>query len=364
MLRALETGDTSGDNEFTYRCHDWLKAKTGMHAAYLNPSGTHSLELACLTMGVKPGDEVIMPSFTFAATANCVAIRGATCVFVDVRPDTMNIDETLIEDAITERTVGILPIDYAGIPAEYDRIGEIAARHGLWVIADAAQSLMSTYKGCPAGGLADLSCFSFQDTKNFSLGEGGAILCSTEALAFTAERIRENGTNRQRYVRGELDKYTWDTVGSSYLAPDTDAGNLLGQFEIADEITQDRLNTWDYYYERLAPLAGEGLISLPTVPDHVRHNGHIFYFKTRDVDTRTELLYAMQRDEIGALSHYLPLHSCPAGLRHGRFHGEDRWTTAESEKIVRLPIYYQIAREDLDTVVRKVYEFYERGAKK
>jgi dTDP-4-amino-4,6-dideoxygalactose transaminase len=358
MLRALETGDTSGDNEFTYKCHDWLKEKTGMHMAYLTTSGTHSLELACLTLGLSPGDEVIMPSFTFAATANCAAVRGAVCVFVDIRPDTMNIDEKLIEDAITDKTVGIIPIDYAGVPAEMDEINAIAKKHGLWVVSDAAQSLMSEYRGRPAGSLADISCISFQDTKNFSLGEGGAIICSTEDLSFKAERIRENGTNRQRYIRGELDKYTWDAVGSSYLAPDTDAGNLLGQLEIAEEITQNRLDTWNYYYERLKPLAGKGLISLPFVPGHIKHNAHIFYYKTSDVDTRTEFLYRMQSQKIGALSHYVPLHSCPAGIEHGRFHGEDRYTTAESEKLVRLPIYYGIERGDLDTVLANIYEFY------
>lgn len=218
---------------------------------------------------------------------------------------------------------------------------------------------MSTYKGRPAGSLADLSCFSFQDTKNFSLGEGGAIICSTEELAFKAERIRENGTNRQRYIRGELDKYTWDVVGSSYLAPDTDAGNLLGQLEIADEITQDRIDTWNYYYETLTPLAEKGLLTLPTVPEHIQHNGHIFYFKTTDVDTRTQLLYRMQKEEIGAMSHYLPLHSCPAGRACGRFHGEDKYTTSESEKLVRLPIYYQIGRENLDIVIDRIYKFYK-----
>jgi len=359
MLRTLETGDTSGDNEFTFQCHEWLEKNTGMQAAYLNPSGTHSLELACLTLDLKSGEEVILPSFTFAATANAVAIRGATCVFVDIRPDTMNIDEGLIEDAITDKTVGIMPIDYAGIPAEMDKINEIARKHGLWVVADSAQSLMSTYKGRPAGSLADISCFSFQDTKNFSLGEGGAILLSNEDLAFKAERIRENGTNRQRYIRGELDLYTWDAIGSSYLAPDTDAGNLLGQLEIADEITKNRLETWSYYYERLTPLREKDIIKLPFVPEHIKHNGHMFYFKTKNVDIRTELLHMMREREIGAKSHYLPLHTCPAGLRHGRFHGEDLYTTSESELIVRLPIYYKISRVDLDTVIDTIYEFYE-----
>ncbi|MDR0853568.1 MAG: dTDP-4-amino-4,6-dideoxygalactose transaminase [Clostridiales Family XIII bacterium] len=358
-LETLETGNTPGDNPFTFRVNDWFKEKIGMHATYVVTSGTHALELACFALDVKPGDEVIMPSFTFAATANAVAIRGGICVFVDIRPDTMNIDENLIEAAITDKTVGIIPIDYAGIPAEMDTINAIAKKHGLWVVVDAAQSLMSTYKGRPVGSLADMSCISFHGTKNFSMGEGGALTIADEKHAFTAERIRENGTNRQRYIRGELDKYTWDAVGSSYLGSDTAAANLFGQLEVADEITQNRVDAWNYYAEKLKPLEDKGLIELQKIPEYATGNGHIFYFKTNDVDTRTELLYQMQEAKIGAMSHYVPLHSCPAAKEHARFVGEDKYTTTESEKLVRLPIYYQISKEDLDTVIAKVYEFYE-----
>ncbi len=358
IRQAVENQKICGDGEFTRKCSEWIERKTGTAKCLLTTSCTHATELAALLSKVGPGDEVIMPSYTFVSTADAFVLRGAVPVFVDIRPDTMNIDETLIEDAITERTKAIVPVHYAGVGCEMDEICRIAAKHSLLVIEDAAQGIMATYKGKALGAIGDFGCYSFHETKNFSCGEGGALLIAHEKDIEDAEIFREKGTDRSKFYRGQVDKYRWQNYGSSYLPSELNAAYLYAQLELADEITAARLAIWNQYYERLAPLGKAGKITLPYVPEHCVHNGHMFYIKTADLAERTELIDYLKEKGIMAVFHYVPLHSAPAGLKFGRFSGEDRYTTRESERLLRLPLYYGLKAEEVDYIADQVLQFY------
>lgn len=347
-----------GDGPFTHRCNEWLEKKTGTAKALLTTSCTHATELAALLSDIKEGDEVIMPSYTFVSTADAFVLRGAVPVFVDIRPDTMNLDETKIEAAVTERTRAIAPVHYAGVSCEMDKIMEVAEKYGLTVIEDAAQGILSTYKGKALGTIGDYGCFSFHETKNYSMGEGGALLIRDERNVERAEIIREKGTNRAKFFRGQIDKYTWVDAGSSYLPGDMNAAYLMAQFDRADEVFEDRMRSWKLYEELLKPLADQGKIELPYIPDHCTHNAHMFYIKARDLEERTALIQYLKEHDIQAVFHYIPLHSAPAGERFGRFHGEDVHTTKESERLARLPMYYGLKEEQVRYIADKVTEFY------
>ena len=349
-----------GDGPFSKKCHSWIENTCGTQKALLTTSGTTALEMSALLSGIKPGDEVILPSFTFSSTATAFVLAGAKLVFVDVRPDTMNIDETKIENAITERTRIVVPVHYAGVSCEMDSIMDIARRHNLLVVEDAAQGVMSTYKGKALGTMGDFGCFSFHETKNYSMGEGGAILIRDAKYNDRAEIIREKGTNRQRFLRGQVDKYTWEDYGSSYLPSDMNAAYLWGELEAADLINDNRLANWNAYYEGLAALRDEGKIELPVVPPECTHNGHMFYIKCKDLDERTALTAHLKEMGIAAAFHYVPLHSAPAGIRFGRFSGEDRFTTIESNRLLRLPMYYGLTDSDRGRVISEIKTFYQR----
>jgi dTDP-4-amino-4,6-dideoxygalactose transaminase len=360
---AVEQGKISGDGPFTARCSRWLAESIGVSHAFLTTSGTHALEMAALLLEIDEGDEVIMPSYTFVSTANAFVLRGAKVVFVDVRPDTMNIDERLIEAAITDRTKAIAVVHYAGVACEMDTILEIAARHGIKVVEDAAQGLMSTYKGRPLGGLGEFGCLSFHETKNYSMGEGGALVTHNRSLSEMAEIIREKGTDRSRFFRGQVDKYTWVDKGSSYLPSELNAAYLWGQLEVADKINEDRLRSWDLYHESLRDLETEGRIERPVIPEGCAHNGHMYYVKTADIDERSRLIAHLKANDVMSVFHYVPLHSAPAGLRYGRFHGEDRYTTRESERLLRLPMFYGLTSAQVSRVSDLVHDFYSRGSR-
>lgn len=359
IKKAIENHKICGDGEFTKKCSAWIEEKTGTKKGLLTTSCTHALEMAALLLDIKPGDEVIMPSFTFVSTADAFVLRGAKAVFVDIRPDTMNINEELIEDAITDRTKAIVPVHYAGVACEMDRIMEIAAKHGLAVVEDAAQGVMSSYKGKALGTIGDFGCYSFHETKNYSMGEGGALLIRDDARTEDAEIIREKGTNRSKFFRGQIDKYTWVNWGSSYLPSDMNAAYLWAQLEQAEEINENRLNSWTEYYNGLKDLADEGKIELPYIPGECVHNAHMFYIKAKDLEERTALIKYLKDNEINTAFHYIPLHSAPAGIKFGRFSGEDIYTTKESERLLRLPMYYQFTKEDRDKVIDKIREFYK-----
>ncbi len=358
ISQAVEQQKICGDGEFTRRCNSWIEERTGTKKCLLTTSCTHATELAALLSEVGPGDEVIMPSYTFVSTADAFVLRGAVPVFVDIRPDTMNIDETLIEDAVTERTKAIVPVHYAGVACEMDVIMEIARRHGLFVIEDAAQGIMSTYKGEALGTIGDFGAFSFHETKNYSMGEGGALLIRDTRYVEEAEILREKGTNRSKFFRGQIDKYTWVNYGSSYLPSDMNAAYLWAQLEMADAINNHRLALWDQYYEELLPLQEKGLLELPTVPEGCVHNAHMFYIKAKDLKERTALLAFLKEHDILSVFHYIPLHTAPAGLKFGRFHGKDVYTTRESERLCRLPMFYKLTAEEVSYITGKVKEFY------
>ena len=349
-----------GDGPFTKKCHQWLEERFGTHKALLTTSGSSALDMAAILCDLQPGDEVILPSFTFSSTATAFQAQGATLVFVDVRPDTMNIDETKIEAAITDRTRVIVPVHYAGVACEMDTIMDIARRHGLLVVEDAAQGVMSTYKGRALGAIGDIGCYSFHETKNYSMGEGGAILIEDPELAERAEIIREKGTNRARFFRGQVDKYTWVDRGSSYLPSELNAAYLWAQLQAADQINDNRLATWQAYYDAFAPFAEAGRIELPYVPDGCVHNAHMFYLKCRDLADRTAFINYMRAEaDVMCVFHYVPLQLAPAGLRFGRFAGEDVYTTAESDRLVRLPMYYELDPADLERVIATAKEYFE-----
>ncbi len=347
-----------GDGKYTKLCNEWIEQKTGTAKCLMTTSCTHATELAALLADIMPGDEVIMPSYTFVSTANAFVLRGAVPVFVDIRPDTMNIDEKLIEEAVTERTRAVAVVHYAGVACEMDTIMEIAARHGLFVIEDAAQAVMSAYKGKALGTIGDFGAYSFHETKNYSMGEGGALLIRDGKYVEEAEIIREKGTNRSKYYRGQIDKYTWVNYGSSYLPSDMNAAYLYAQLEIADEINRARLEIWDRYYRNLEPLRQAGKIELPTVPEGCVHNAHMFYIKAADMEERTALIQHLKENGILSVFHYIPLHTAAAGLKFGRFHGEDRYTTRESERLARLPMYYGLTLEQVDYICDMVRKFY------
>ncbi len=360
MKAAIDSHKICGDGEFTKRCNAWIEEHTGTAKALLTTSGTQALEMAALLSDIQPGDEVILPSYTFVSTANAFVLRGAKLVFVDIRPDTMNIDEKLIEDAITDKTRAIVPVHYAGVGCEMDTIMDIAKRHNLVVVEDAAQGVNAFYKGRALGSIGDYGCFSFHETKNYSMGEGGAILINRPEQIEDAEIIREKGTDRSRFFRGQVDKYTWVNIGSSFLPSDINAAYLMAQLEMADEINENRLQSWTRYNEGLQDLAQEGVIELPYIPKECAHNAHMFYIKTKDMEERKALISYLKERDIAAVFHYVPLHSAPAGLRFGRFHGEDRYTTKESERLLRLPMYYNLSESDQQKVIDAVHGFYHK----
>lgn len=358
IAEAIESHKICGDGAFTKKCSAWIEEHTHTAKALLTTSCTHATEMAALLSDIKPGDEVIMPSYTFVSTANAFVLNGAEVVFVDIRPDTMNIDETLIEDAVTPRTKAIVPVHYAGVSCEMDTIMAIAGRHGLKVIEDAAQGVMSEYKGKPLGTIGDFGCFSFHETKNYSMGEGGALLIQREKDIEEAEIIREKGTNRSKFFRGQIDKYTWVNFGSSYLPSDMNAAYLYAQLELAEEIFNDRMNSWEHYKRELTPLAEKGKIDLPVIPEGCGHNAHMFYIKAKDLEERTALLAFLKEKGILSVFHYIPLHSAPAGKKFGRFHGEDIYTTKESERLARLPMYYGLEPGQVEYICGQVKAFY------
>lgn len=355
---AISSRKISGDGEFTKHCNQWMEERFNTRRVLLTTSGTAALDMAMLLCDLKPGDEVILPSYTFSSTANAAVLAGARLVFVDIRPDTMNIDEAKIEAAITDRTRAILVVHYAGVACEMDTIMDIARRHNLKVIEDAAQGVMAKYKGHFLGTIGDFGCYSFHETKNYSMGEGGAIVINDPDYIERAEILREKGTNRSKFFRGQVDKYTWVDFGDSYLPSELNAAYLWAQLEKAEEINEDRLKSWNAYYHALKPLSNAGKIVLPTIPDGCVHNGHMFYIKCRDLAERTAFLAFMKENGILSVFHYIPLHSAPAGLKFGRFSGEDCYTTAESEKIARLPLYYGLTKQDQQRVINAVLEFY------
>lgn len=359
IKKAIESMHICGDGAFTKKCSEYLEKLTGTSKCLLTTSCTHALEMAALLCDIKEGDEVIMPSYTFVSTADAFVLRGATPVFVDIRPDTMNIDETLIEAAITEKTKAIAVVHYAGVACEMDVIMDIARRHHLKVVEDAAQAIMCTYKGKALGTIGDFGCFSFHETKNFSMGEGGAVLIRDPEYIEKAEILREKGTDRSKYYRGQVDKYRWQNFGSSYLPSDINAAYLYSQFEVAETINQARLDRFHQYYELLTPLMEAGRIELPVIPEGCEQNGHMFYIKTKDMEERTALIDFLKENDIMAVFHYIPLHTAPAGMKFGRFHGMDCYTTKESERLLRLPMFYQLTPEQVEYIAGKVKEFYE-----
>lgn len=359
MQQAIKNKKICGDGEFTKKCSRWMEEKFQANHVLLTTSCTHALEMAAVLTRVKPGDEVILPSYTFVSTADAFVQRGATLVFVDIRPETMNLDERLIEDAITEKTKVIVPVHYAGVGCAMDEIMEIAARYHLMVVEDAAQGVYAYYKGRALGTIGDFGCYSFHETKNYSMGEGGALVFQNNDYQERAEIVREKGTDRSKFFRGQVDKYRWMDYGSSYLPSDLNAAYLWAQLEMAEKIREDRLESWNYYHEELRSLADAGYIEQPFIPDYAEHNAHMYYIKTKDLETRGRLIDFLAKREIHTVFHYVPLHSAPAGQKFGRFHGEDRYTTKESERLLRLPMYYQLKEEDQEQVVKAVKEFYE-----
>lgn len=355
---AIREQKICGDGKYTRKCNEWLEKKLNSSKALLTTSCTHATEMAAILLDIKQGDEVILPSFTFVSTADAVVLRGATPVFVDIRPDTMNIDENLIEGAITEKTKAIIPVHYAGVPCEMDQIMSIAEKHGLRVIEDAAQAIGSTYKNKYCGTIGDYGCLSFHETKNLSMGEGGALLIRDGDNVEQAEIIREKGTNRSKFWRGEIDKYTWVDVGSSYLPSDLNAAFLFAQLEEFDHIQKCRMDIWNQYYSGLETLEDRGYIERPTIPVHVIHNAHMFYLKVKDVEERTALINFLRSKDIVAVFHYIPLHTAPAGEKYARFHGRDKYTTKESNRLLRLPMYYGITPEECEKVIESVMGFY------
>lgn len=358
VLNAVNKGHISGDGEYTKKCAKKLEELSGTKRALLTTSCTHATEMTALLSDIKPGDEVIMPSYTFVSTADAFVLRGAVPVFVDIRPDTMNIDETLIEDAITSKTKAIVPVHYAGVGCEMDTIMDIARRHNLTVIEDAAQAIASTYKGKALGTFGDFGCYSFHETKNISMGEGGALLIQNEDMIEPAEIIREKGTNRAKFFRGQIDKYTWVNYGSSYLPSDMNAAYLWAQLENIDTIQDRRLNVWNRYREGLTELAEREYIEFGVIPEECKNNAHMFYIKVKDLDTRTKLIKNLKENGIMATFHYVPLHSAPAGRKFGRFNGEDRFTTKESERLIRLPLFYSITDEEVEYIIEKLKAYF------
>jgi dTDP-4-amino-4,6-dideoxygalactose transaminase len=360
VFAAMRSDKLSGDGEYGHQCQEWFEQRLGCKRALLTPSCTQALEMAALLIDTQPGDEIIMPSYTFVSTANAFVLRGATIVFVDIRPDTMNIDERLIESAITFKTKAIVVVHYAGVACEMDAIMEIAERHKLFVIEDAAQGIMASYKGRPLGTIGHMGAYSFHETKNLtSGGEGGLLIINDDRFVNRAEIIREKGTNRSQFFRGMVDKYSWVDIGSSYLPSEIQAAYLWGQLDQAEAITQNRLASWNHYFAALNTLAQTAVLELPTIPPDCTNNGHMFYIKTKNYDERTALLAHLNADDIYATFHYVPLHSAQAGRQFSRLHGEDKFTTRDSERLIRLPIFYDMDKQAIDHVVQSVLRFYQ-----
>lgn len=359
IRQAIADHRISGDGAFTKKCHTWLEEQCGAGKALLTTSGTSALDMAMLLCDFHEGDEVILPSYTFSSTATSAVLAGARLVFVDIRPDTMNIDEKKIEDAITEKTKAIIVVHYAGVACEMGTIMAIAEKHHLKVIEDAAQGVMSTYRGKYLGTIGDFGCYSFHETKNYSMGEGGALIINRPEYVERAEILREKGTNRSKFFRGQVDKYTWVDIGDSYLPSELNAAYLLAQLQKAQEIYDDRMRTWQKYWKAFRPLAEQGKVEIPFIPSDCRHNAHMFYLKLADLEERTRFIEYMKVQGVHCVFHYIPLHSSPAGKKYGRFHGEDVHTTKESERLVRLPMYYRMEQKDIDHVTEKVKEFFQ-----
>ena len=357
---AISRGRISGDGYYTKQCQQWLEYRVGCSKALLTHSCTAALEMTAILAGIEPGDEVIMPSYSFVSTANAFVLRGGIPVFIDIRPDTMNIDEKLIEAAITEKTKAIVPVHYAGVACDMDEIMAVAERHGLLVIEDAAQGIMCTYKGKPLGGIGHLGAMSFHETKNIIAGEGGALLINDPQFTRRAEIIREKGTNRNQYFRGEVDKYSWVDIGSSYLPGDLVAAFLYAQMEQADTITERRLQIWQRYYDGLKSLADRGVIKLPVVPADHEHNAHMFYIKTVGIEERSSLIKFLKEEGVHSVFHYVPLHSSLAGKSFGRYAGEDNYTTKESERLLRLPLYLYMDDSCVEHVIKSIVGFFDQ----
>ena len=360
VKQAIASHKICGDGAFTKQCNAWLEERFHAQKVLLTTSGTTALDMAMLLCDIHPGDEVILPSYTFSSTATAAVLAGAKLVFVDIRPDTMNIDETKIEQAITDKTRVIIAMHYAGVACEMDTIMDLARRHGLMVVEDAAQGVMSTYKGRALGTIGDFGCCSFHETKNYSMGEGGALIINNEAYNERAEMLREKGTNRSKFFRGQVDKYTWVDFGDSYLPSELNAAYLWAQLLHSDAINDKRMATWPAYHEAFRPLADAGKVELRTIPADCVHNAHMFYLKCRDLEERTALIRHLKANDILAVFHYLPLHSAPAGMKFGRFDGADVYTTAESERLVRLPMYYGLTEDAQNKVIANVLVFYEK----
>ena len=362
IIDSVKSGKISGDGKYAQKCHRWFEKSLSVKKVFLTPSCTAALEMTAILIDIKEGDEVIMPSYTFVSTANAFVMRGAKIVFVDIRPDTMNIDENRIEEAITKKTKAIVVVHYTGVACEMDKIMDIANKYGLFVVEDAAQAMMSSYKGRVLGTIGDFGTYSFHETKNYtSGGEGGLLIVNNERFIERAEIIREKGTNRSKFFRGMVDKYSWVDVGSSYLMNDISAAYLFAQLEKAEDININRLNIWRTYYFALKPLASKGLITIPNIPDYARHNGHMFYIKLKDVNQRENFIDYMKNKDINVVFHYLPLHSSIAGEKFGVFRGLDKYTTKESKRVVRLPIYYKMDNDDISRIIYAIYDYFNES---
>ena len=363
VKQAIKNHKICGDGEFTKKCNKWMEDNFNAKEVLLTTSCSSALEMSAILADIKPDDEVIMSAYTFVSTANAFVLRGAKIVFVDIRPDTMNIDENLIEAAITKKTKAIVPVHYAGVACDMDKILKIAKKHNLLVIEDAAQGVMAKYKDKFLGTIGDIGCYSFHETKNYSMGEGGAIVFKDNKYTELAEIIREKGTNRSKFFRGQVDKYTWVECGSSYLPSDINSAYLWAELEDAEKINNNRLETWNFYNDNLKILEDKGYIERPYIPKECQHNAHIYYIKTKDLPERTALIKFLKAKDIQSVFHYIPLHTAPAGIKYGRFNGEDKYTTSESDRLLRLPMYYNLKRKDATKVVEAIKEFYMKEIK-